>query len=228
MQKKFLSPLLAFLFVLGGECFASKVIYKAGVSGKTVAFNFPGSCIGHQASIWAIGFKRGENITVALTFTNPSGTTLATATSHYNNKYSNSSKTEQAILNFTFPVVAGSYTLALSGKSESENIAQISDTLVVCWGCPGEDVTVIRTEMVTEINDLRGELAGDINTKTATLQGQINTLQTKLNEAILKHNTDQSALLKEIESLKTQISGLETDLRARIASLEQQQSGYLA
>ena len=228
MQKKFLLPLLALLFMAGGECFASKVIYKAGVSGKTVAFNFPASCVGHQASIWAIGFKRGENITVALTFTNPSGTTLATATSHYNNKYSNSSKTEQAILNFTFPVVAGSYTLALSGKSESENIAQISDTLVVCWGCPGEDVTVIRTEMVTEINDLRGELAGDINTKTATLQGQINTLQTKLNEAILKHNTDQSALLKEIESLKTQISGLETDLRARIASLEQQQSGYLA
>ena len=175
MQKKFLLPLLALLFMAGGECFASKVIYKAGVSGKTVAFNFPASCVGHQASIWAVGFKRGENITVTLTFKNPGGTTLVTATSHYNNKYSNNSKTEQAILNFTFPVVAGSYTLTLGGNSEEENIAQISNTLVVCWGCPGEDVTVIRTEMITEINDLRGELEGEINTKTAALQGQINT-----------------------------------------------------
>lgn len=71
MQKKFLLPLLALLFMAGGECFASKVIYKAGVSGKTVAFNFPASCVGHQASIWAVGFKRGENITVTLTFKNP-------------------------------------------------------------------------------------------------------------------------------------------------------------
>lgn len=46
MQKKFLLPLLALLFMAGGECFASKVIYKAGVSGKTVAFNFPASCVG--------------------------------------------------------------------------------------------------------------------------------------------------------------------------------------
>ena len=227
MQKKFLLPLLALLFMAGGECFASKVIYKAGVSGKTVAFNFPASCVGHQASIWAVGFKRGENITVTLTFKNPGGTTLATATSHYNNKYSNNSKTEQAILNFTFPVVAGSYTLTLGGNSEEENIAQISNTLVVCWGCPGEDVTVIRTEMITEINDLRGELEGEINTKTAALQGQINTLQAQLNEAILKHNADQTALLKEIETLKVQISAQGTDLRTRIASLEQQQSGYL-
>ena len=127
MNKKFLYSLLAGAMLAGTNCFASKIIYNSGVTGKTAAFSFPSSCVGHKATIWSIGFKRGENITVTLSFKNPSGTELANATSHYNNDYSNNTKTEQAILNFTFTVQSGSYTLTLEGKSESENISQISE-----------------------------------------------------------------------------------------------------
>lgn len=228
MQRKYLLPLLALMMLAGVNCFASKIIYHSGVAGKSVAFNFPAECVGHQATIWAIGFKRGENITVTLTFKDPSGATISTATSQYNNQYSNNSKTEQAILNFTFPVAAGSYTLELEGNSESENIAQISDTLVICWECPGEDITAIRTELTTEIDDLRNELEGTVDTKIAGLQNQVDSLQAQLNEAIAKHNTDQAELLKQIQVFKNEISNLAADLQYNVARLEQAQAECLA
>ncbi len=228
MQRKLLLLALLPAMMIGMNCFASKIIYSAGVSGKNISFKFPAECVGHKATIWAIGFKRGENITVTLTLKNPAGVTISTATSHYNNKYSNNSKTEQAILNFTFTAAAGSYSLALGGGSESENVAQISNTLVICWGCPGEDITTIRTELITEVNDLRGELEGVVNTKMAELQGQVSSLQTQLNDAIARHNADQAELLRQIEDLQHKIAALETDLLAKIAVLEQQSSNYLA
>ena len=228
MNKKFLYSLLAGAMLAGTNCFASKIIYNSGVTGKTAAFSFPSSCVGHKATIWSIGFKRGENITVTLVFKNPSGEELANATSHYNNDYSNNSKTEQAILNFTFTVASGAYTLTLEGKSESENISQISNILVICWDCSGDDVSAVRTELSGQINSLRAELQGLINTKTKALEDRITALQNQLNKAVSDAGTNQASMLEEIQNLKNEVRSIEAQLQYDMARLERQQSQYLA
>lgn len=226
MQKKFLSPLLVFLFMTGAECFASQIIY-GNPSATTANVTIPQEYVGMTASFLATGYgyQGGSNMGFSMTLYHPNGTALMTSKSAYVTAGSDAAYDMFPFLYTGTLTQAGVYSFRLGDTYDQKRILSF---LCIIWDAQGDDISTLQNNLTSEINDLRGELSGEINTKTAALQGQINTLQTKLNEAILKHNTDQNALLKEIENLKMQISALETDLRTRIASLEQQQSSYLA
>ena len=216
MQKKFLLPLLAFLFMTGGECFASQIIY-GNPSATTANVTIPQEYVGMTASFLATGYgyQGGSNMGFSMTLYHPNGTALMTSKSAYVTAGSDAAYDMFPFLYTGTLTQAGVYSFRLGDTYDQKRILSF---LCIIWDAQGDDISTLQNNLTSEINDLRGELSGEINTKTAALQGQINTLQTKLNEAILKHNTDQNALLKEIENLKMQISALETDLRTRIAS----------
>ncbi len=152
-----------------------------------------------------------------MTLYHPNGTELSTSTSFYVTAGDSAAADMFPFLYTGALSQAGTYSFRL-GNTYDQKI--IKSYICIVWDAQGDDLTALQTQLNADLNALRNELTGALNTKTAELQSQINTLQTQLNDAITKHNTDQAALLKQIQDFKNEINNLAADLQYNVARLE--------
>ena len=130
------SAILAF----GISCRGAKVLYQAEeLLNPTNSFVIPRECAGHTATVWAVCYKQGENIKLIVTLYGPDGQAIGVSEANYNNKYENTSKKTQCVLNRTLVLQEGTYSITLDGKSEKDVIAKTESILVICWDCAGDD-----------------------------------------------------------------------------------------
>ena len=226
MQRNFLLPMLVVMMLAGANCFATKVIY-GNPSGNTANVTIPQDYVGMTATFIATGYgyQGGSNMGFSMTLYHPNGTELSTSTSFYVTAGDSAAADMFPFLYTGALSQAGTYSFRL-GNTYDQKI--IKSYICIVWDAQGDDLTALQTQLNADLNALRNELTGALNTKTAELQSQINTLQTQLNDAITKHNTDQAALLKQIQDFKNEINNLAADLQYNVARLEREQAEYLA
>ena len=219
------SAILAF----GISCRGAKVLYQAEeLLNPTNSFVIPRECAGHTATVWAVCYKQGENIKLIVTLYGPDGQAIGVSEANYNNKYENTSKKTQCVLNRTLVLQEGTYSITLDGKSEKDVIAKTESILVICWDCAGDDATILQQELTGQLDNLRQELNGKIDTETRKLQDQISNLQKALNDAIGDHDRDQAELLKKIEEYKKELADSVSGLQQKLSELEAKQAEYLS
>ena len=212
-----------------GSLPASKIIFSAvNQTNTTTIIPVEECCAGHQASLWGLAYKQGENITVQLTFYDVDGGILRQSQVHYNNQYSSNDKKEQCSLEYALTLKKGNYQLVRGGNSEQELVSVTESVILVCWDCAGGDTAVLKDELQEQLDDLISELEGTVNTKTKALQDEIGTLKKQLQDAITQNAEDQAVLIRRIEEYESQINNLISDLQYNLSRLEREQAEYLS
>ncbi len=226
MQRKLFIFITALLMIAGVNSFAAKIIYGNPAS-QSADIAIPAEYVGMTASFIATGYghQGGSNMGFSMTLYHPDGRALMNTPSHYITA-GDSSATDMFPFLYTETISqAGTYSFRLENTYDQKKIMSF---LCIIWDAPGDDLTALQSQLNMDLDALRNDLNGELNTRTAELEGQIGTLQTQLNDLIIKHDSDQAALLKQIQDFKDEIHSLVAELQYNVARLERQQAEYLA